>query len=188
MKNETIQISEKLSFVVAPEVSQVEVIMTMADKYHWVTPQIIRDGGMIETPVTNGKWRFEPLIDHSIIPLSARKRIDLILKSIPVQGFIIGHEIEIETQPKIKPLPWVVAPEPEVRPWLPAPRNPEWEIDWAKVGHIAWSVTKVIGAVLLGALAILAMCLGAVVSCGTDPVIICVTEAGQWVEIYRYYS
>jgi|GEM_PF-6397127 len=154
--------NKELSFVVAPEVSQLDVIRKLADKHHWVPPQVIREGGMIEAPVIEGLWRYEPLIDKSIIPSSARKRVELILKSIPVQGFIIGHEIEIETKPKVKPLPWIVAPEPETKPevkplpwivapepktspkvkplpWrLPKPKKPDWEIDWEKVEDITW--------------------------------------------------
>src|SRR5271157_3411987 len=109
MKNQTIEISKDLNLTYVPEVSQLEIIMELASQHpFWVKPVVIRHSDMIDSRIIEENWTYEPLVDESIIPKSARKRVDLILKYINPQGFIIGHEIEVK--PKVKPLPWVVAP------------------------------------------------------------------------------
>jgi hypothetical protein len=182
-------IDRKLNFVVAAEVSQLNIIMELAEKHHWSEPLVWGKGGMINTHFTDGKWRYEPLLDDSTLPSGARKRID-ILKSINPQGFIIGHEIEVK--PRVKPLPWVVAPEEEPMPLIVDPEMPNTdpikEIDWEHVGRITWDVAKVVGIIALATVAVPLMVLGAFVGCATDPVIFCVTQEGLWVEIYCFYS
>jgi hypothetical protein len=208
MKTRTLS---ELNFVVAPEAKA--VIFSLAEKQHWSDPQVLKAAGMIDRPVIEGKWRYEPLVNYSTLPSGARKRIEQILKSTPVQGFIIGHEIEVEPErPKVEPLPWVVAPEPgglrEVEaepypkvkplPWVvapdpepfrfPQPRQPQRKIDWEEVGRVAWDVTKFLGLVALGTLALLGLVASLFTSCMTDPAIIVVTPEGEWIEIYHYYD
>jgi len=181
----TSNLNKGLIFVIAP--SPKETIFELARKHHWAEPILLRASGMIETPLVEEKWRYEPLTDYSTLSRAARKRIELILKAVPVDGIILAHEIEVEpVKPKVKPLPWTVAPKPV--PWrFPAPQtNPLKEVDWEAVGKVAWEVTKIFGVVALAILAAIAMFAGAFAGCMTDPAIIVVAE-GEWIEIYRYY-
>ena len=181
----TSNLNKGLTFVVAP--SAKETIFELAKKHHWAEPILLREGGMIETPLVEEKWRYEPLINYFTLPRAARKRIELILKSVPIEGIILAHEIEVApVKPKVKPLPWVVAPEPA--PWrFPQPQtNPLKEVDWKAVGKVAWDVTKIISLAALGVLAVLGILFGAFAGCMTDPAVIVVVE-GVWLEIYRYY-
>lgn len=187
-----IAVTKYLTFVVTPPGS--DVIMALAKKHHWVPPQVIKHGGMIDGPVFEGNWKFEPLINYSTVSSVARKRIDVILKSVPVAGVIVGHEIEVETRPKVKPLPWIVAPEQEpFRFPQPSPlRNPQrdmdWEIDWKAIGDVSLAVLKVVGVIALGALVVLGALVGGFAGCMTDPNVVIVTQEGEWIEIYRDYS
>lgn len=53
-------------------------------------------------------WEYEPFIPGMIIPAEVEKRRELILKSVPVKGFVIGHEIEkVPDKPFKQPvIPW----------------------------------------------------------------------------------
>jgi hypothetical protein len=216
MKTQTYQITEEMTWVVRrpqktanhrSRKSQLQTIREIARKVHSDVPQVIKKAGMIDTPIIEGSWRFEPLTDFSSIPPDARKRLELILNSISPQGVIIGHEIDpkVETKPQIKPLPWVVTPEvepkPQIKPlpWVVTPEiepfkfpqptnNPLKEIDWREVGRIAWDVTKIVGGIALVVLSVLGIVVGAFAGCVTDPMLIICTQEDEWVEIYRFYS
>src|SRR3990170_3904076 len=79
-------------------------------KNHWWF-RVLGDGGMIDAPVYQNGWWFEPLISSECtIPSTAMRRVD-ILKSagIKIQGCIIAHEAPLLlTAPKIEPvaIPW----------------------------------------------------------------------------------
>lgn len=181
MTTQTVRIGKDIVWTVT-QTCTLDAIRELAEKDHWVEPEVIRKGGMIDSPLVTEKWRYEPLIDDSTLPSGARKRIEMIKSTNPV-GFIIGHEIETETpvKPKIKPLPWIVAPEPE-KPARQPYISPQREIDW---GRVAIKSLKVLGMVLLGVL--YALAIAASIFAQVDPVVIVVTEAGEWVVIYRYY-
>ena len=196
--SQTVRINDRITWVVAASgqpqtATSKDTLFALADANIWRRPELVT--------LDEKKWWSEPLTDTTIIPAEARKRIDSILKTIPIKNLYVWHEIEVE--PKTKPLPWVIPPEPkkEPIPWVlpePAPEPekpyvpwtaPDPNINWPEVGRTTWEVTKqvlkVVGYVLLGAVFILAILGG---GCGKDPMVVVETEDGECYAVYRYYS
>jgi hypothetical protein len=174
---------KNLQFIVAP--SARDAIDALANIHNWTEPLTIKRSGMITCEIVEGNWRYEPLIDNSTLPRGARKRIELILKSTQIAGWIIGHEIEVEPpKPLVKPLPWVVAPVPEAPTELPRRIEVDWEkvgIGLSIVGGILTAILHVVGIVLFG----VAQGMSGLF-CGVDPKVIAVTLEDEWIEIYHY--
>lgn len=186
----------KLNLVVAPTSAR-EALMNLANRNGWHEPQPVS----LEDP----QWWYEPLVDFSVLPKSGRKRLEKVLKAIPVQAVMLGHEVQPQTP--VKPI-WIVRPEkPEVvpvkpKPWIvvPDPENPgfvPWtaptpDINWKEVGRVSWAVTKVVakvvGIALLATLFVVAALGGAAGEmCLKDPQVVVLVE-GEWYEIYSYYA
>jgi hypothetical protein len=202
---DTIRVRE-MEFVVAPEVTQRQVLDDIALKYHWAPLETFRFGEMINGKIVEKDWWFEPISDYSTLPPQAQARINLILKSIDPEGVIRAHEIEVESQvapqpvvlpvEKPRPLPgdlpaekpkpqrsYPLRPQPE--PW----KNPERDIDWERVKETAGQTAKIAGTVIgIAGLAMVAT-LGilATVLAGIDPLVLIVTkDTNEWTIIYRY--
>ena len=88
------------------------VLIALADKKHWGIRRL-------EHPEVG--WKYEPYEPGMIIPVEAEKRLEQILISVPVQGVMIGHEIE------------TVSDKPIQLPVIP----------WKKVGIVAGASTLV---------------------------------------------
>jgi hypothetical protein len=190
-----VRINDRVTWVVAdpgqPQTAtSKDTLFALADANIWRRPELVT--------LDEKKWWSEPLTDTTIIPKSARKRVDQILKSMPVKNLYVWHEIEVE--PKTKPLPWVLPPEPkrEPIPWVlpePAPKPyvpwtmPDPNIDWPEVGRTTWAVTKevlkVVGYVLLGVVFVLAILGG---GCLKDPMVVVETVEGECYSVYRDFS
>ena len=137
-------------------------VFDIAREHHWVFKEWNRG---------SEGWTFEYLSEGKPIPRDARDRMKAIMEAgIPVQYWVIAHEI-------VKP------PEPRQKVELPQkPWKPILSVLAAAVVAVAMmAAVLVLAAFALGVLAVVAL----VASGGlllTDPVLICVTSDGRWIE------
>lgn len=154
-------LKKKMQFVVATD--YVTEVMEIGERNGWCF-RIAGSGGMISKPFESGGWILYPIDqDESIIPQEALKRLQAVIRTVPIQGIIIGHEVVEKPQVKSQAIP-------ENKP----------EFDWSPIGDI-------VGAVLAGLITLPLVMIGAAL-CGVDPSLIVVLPCGTWIELMRWYE
>lgn len=162
-------------------------LLSLGDKAQWHF-RVLGQAPMPQAPVRLKNWLVVPAMqDSSIIPARSLERIQGIYAAgIRPQGFVLVHEAPMalpapqeaitKTQPEHLDLskPQVTA--------TPGSTNTDFlklgGAVLAGVGTVLSSIFRVLGSVLLPALAIGLLAL--------DPILIAVTEEGYWIEIDRW--
>ena len=148
-------------------------VMTLSRENHWHV-KVVDGTGMIDSPEYWDGWVCEPTnLSDSTIPAAALGRVNQILiKNIPIKGFILAHEA-----PPMLPAPQV-KPKPLIR-WEEIPWD---DIATGMVTALGYGVMAV-GAVAVSALVLPLIAVGVLL----DPALIVVLDDGTRVEVASWW-
>lgn len=146
--------------------------------YHF---RVVGEYGTLASPVFKDGWWYLPE-DNPIIDENALQRVELVQSITPIRGYVIAHEAPSMLCP---PKEWETPKPQETKP-LKTVWKPETGVDWPVVWEVTKTILKVVGAVTLGVLYVLAMALSALAQ--VDPKLIVVLEDGTWMEVMTWYE
>lgn len=149
--------------------------------------KVLGQAPMIKQPIYFQDWWLNPIqMDNSLIPARSLERVQSIYAAgIRPQGWILAHETAAALPPPII--------EPVIKPQFTLP---SWVIEWtlglAIVGVVAAVAVAVITSIMAWLVAtgptliIIGLILAGIATVAQDPILICVTEDGLWIEVDRW--
>ncbi len=166
-----------LSALMGPQALQ---LMQLGERRGW-EPMVLGKAPLPEEPVRLGDWLLVPVEqDTSLIPARALRRVQAIYEAgLRPQGFVVVHEAPLQLAgPKVASKP--IDPAEIVERLRPV----------GAFAVKAAGVLAVVGACLLTVMAAIALpipfaLIGAI---ALDPILVVVTEDGDWIEIDRWWS
>jgi hypothetical protein len=180
MKTMNVMISKPAAVLPALMGPQALQLMQLGERRGW-EPLVLGKAPLPDRPTRVGDWLLVPVEqDTSCIPARALRRVQAIYEAgMRPQGFVVVHEAPRQ----------LAGPTPMTRPMTPTDVAEQLR----PVGAFALKaagVVAVIGACLLTVIAAIALpipflLIGAI---ALDPILVAVTEDGDWIEIDRWWS